>query len=654
VGDAYADKRQLDGVGVRRIRGVTATKTLENGGLAVAIGVPTQGTARISDDQARLTYGGFAAGGRWVDADGWEAGLAVRRDNLSDDQFAVLSAISKRHELSPKVAVSGQADLGAFSGPARERGVDLRFSGAGQARLSETVQLDSYVQYDGVEFQRTSLEREAVEDAITEALTDNDALEDEDRFPDIRRRDSDRLDYGVSARFTPRPEDSVLTNPALALRVEQQRTGVTIGEERVLSRASASVSTGIQTGYTKDGLSVGLNASLFDLEGPVSDSGAVLGANAYMSVGSARIRASYTHSDTKLSEARKVATATVTLENKTFDLPKGATLSLSPSLTGTIIDGRSFARGGIVAGFNSGDVFGPKNRVGASLGVLQSVSPGGRMRTQEFLSVNFARRLPIGENMALGMALNSDLNGDMRIGLTLDGRFDFNAKRQLTRTKDGAGILTGQAFLDVNRDGEKQAEERALPGVILSLEGTPHRLRADANGAFTVQNLPQGLYDIRVLADTLPLGYAQSETAKSRVSIADGKLTDIQIAVVQRGQVRGFVFVDENDNGTYDRGELRPEGKALTLIAGDFKQTVRTTSFGQYAFDDLPADDYEILHEDRPVGRLDLGEYDNLMAKVPVAILPARFAGKDPDPLPDEPPDITRTPKGEGPPEPAP
>ena len=46
-----------------------------------------------------------------------------------------------------------------------------------------------------------------------------------------------------------------------------------------------------------------------------------------------------------------------------------------------------------------------------------------------------------------------------------------------------------------------------------------------------------------------------------------------------------------NKNGEYDRGESRLEGVKLKLseIDGDTEEIVYSSSFGQYAFDDLPA-----------------------------------------------------------------
>jgi len=119
IGDYTADLRELDGVGLRRIRGVSVQKETEKGRWALAAGAPTVGARQISDDQSRLTFGGFAAGARYADKDGWEAGASYKTDNLSDDQMAVLSAISGRlgRKKDKKIQWDARVDAGYFQGP---------------------------------------------------------------------------------------------------------------------------------------------------------------------------------------------------------------------------------------------------------------------------------------------------------------------------------------------------------------------------------------------------------------------------------------------------------------------------------------------------------------------------------------------------------
>jgi len=64
IGDYAADFRELDGVGLRRVRGLAVQKTTEKGRWAAVVGIPEDGVRQISSDQSRSTFDGLAAGVR--------------------------------------------------------------------------------------------------------------------------------------------------------------------------------------------------------------------------------------------------------------------------------------------------------------------------------------------------------------------------------------------------------------------------------------------------------------------------------------------------------------------------------------------------------------------------------------------------------------
>ena len=319
-------------------------------------------------------------------------------------------------------------------------------------------------------------------------------------------------------------------------------------------------------------------------------------AQAFKQFDDLTIRARYGKSIRSDAENRQSATVTVSRPGFGFNLPKEAGLTVGPSLSG-VWDGENWsARGGINAGFQSGEIFGKKNVVSASLGILQSLSTRGDSRSDKFLSISAGRRLNIGKNMSLGLAYRNDLRGDHRLGLQLDGNFNFNPKRAIKNTQEGRGILKGQVFLDRNRDGIRQPTEGGIPRVVIRVKGTRLALRSGADGFFTIQNVKEGLYEVQIDAKSLPIGYDLSADITTRVTISEGQITDIPLAIVQRGQIRGFVYEDKNGNGEYDRGETRVERAKLRLTSDEADIDVKmfTTSFGQYAFDDLPQGQYNV------------------------------------------------------------
>ena len=630
IGDYTADLRELDGVGIRRIRGASVHKESKQGRWALAAGAPVSGARQISNDQSRLDFGGFAAGVRYADKDGWEAGASYKTDNLSNDQMAVLSAISGRlgRVKDKQFQWDARADAGYFDGPVRESAVDIRLGVNSRYDVSETVTADAFVQYDGAEFLRSKLDAEDEQDRVTEALNPDGEAEEEALIPDTRERGLDQLSIGGSLRFAPRQDVGFLNNPAASIRVQTSETGAFKNAE--LGSRITTTGVNVAAGIQDTGVSLSAGATTYNLDyndARESESGRQYTVQAYKQFDRATVRVRYQNDKKKGQETRQVLSGNISARAFNFPMPKDAQLSISPSLAGVISDDDERLNAGVIANFNSGDIFGKKTKLDASLGVLQSVSGNQGSENDQFFTVSVARRIKLGKNMALGMSYRNNLKGNHRIGLLLDGRFDFNEKRKYRQTKEGRGVLKGRAFVDKNRDGQKQEDEIAVPRAIIRLKGTRMSLRTDNAGYFTIQNIKTGLYEVQIDARSLPLGFDLSDDISTKVTIADGQITDVPMPIVQRGQILGFTYVDENGDGEYNKGEERIEGTTLTLKStdeGGEEARIYSTSFGQFAFGDLPSGTYEIATVDNPKAgvfagepvKVDLAEADNLMLRI--------------------------------------
>ena len=641
IGDYSADNRELDGIGLRRIRGLSAVKVTDKGRWAAAIGVPTDGAKKISDEQSRLTFGGVAAGLRYQSRDGWEAGLSARKESLSNDQMAVLSAISGQlgRAKDKRFQWDVRADLGAFDGVAREKTVDLRLGLSGRVDVNPTITLDGNATYDGAEFLRNRLTAEALADTITQTLNPNDVTEREQDtvIPDTRQKGLDQMTIGSSIRLTPDKNIGLLHNPAASLRMQSTITGFIAGKDSQVKVDSYGASVATSLGDTGVSLSADFNAfNQSFANGEDSISGHGYSARAYKQFESVTLRAQYLNSVKEGNDRRESAAITASARSFNLPMPRNAALSVAPSATASWTPEFTSLRGGVVANFNSGEILGKKTRLDASLGILQSI--GGissntvknSSQTDKYLSVTLARRVRIGNNMALGLSYRNNLSGDQRVGLQLDGRFDFNEKRKYKQTLDGRGVLKGRVFVDENRDGIKQDSEAAVPNAMVRLKGTRMALRTDRGGFFTIQNIKVGIYDVQIDGRSLPLGYSMAMEHESRVTIHDGRITDIPMPVVQRGQIRGFTFIDENGNGEYEKTEERIEGASLRIVSDQLDQEGKavSTSFGQYAFDDLPSGIYQVrVLEQTKLGlnassavKIDLSKHDRLMARVAIPL----------------------------------
>jgi len=628
LGDYSADLRELDGVGLRRIRGISYARENDKGRWAVAAGVPTSGSTKISEDQSRLKFSGMAAGARYASKDGWEAGLSFKADGLSDDKMAVLSAISGRlgRKRDKKLNWDARADIGYFNGAAREKSVDARASLNARYTPGKKVNVEVFAQYDGAEFLRSDLD---AEDLIQQ---DPDAG-GQQLVPDTRKRGQDFATYGAALQLTAGQILGPLKRPAISARFSQTRSGLfTSGTENT---STSNYGVSVNTSLRKIGTNISADYSAYtqNLADGSTETGDQITARVFQDVKYATARAQFSSTGKDGSDRVQRIDAQLTAKPYRLGLPKDARLSVAPSVSASWSDKGNFMRGGVVANLDSGKILGAKTKLKASLGILQNFSGNAEDKSDTFLTVSLGRTLKINKNMSLGLSYRNDLQGNQRLGVFLNGRFDFNEKRKFRAAKDGSGVLKGRAFLDKNRDGVRQDDEPGIGGIMVRVKGTRLSLRTDRAGYFTIQNIKTGLHELLVDGRSLPLGFSLSDDVSTKASIHDGSITDIPLPIVQRGQILGFAFVDANDDGAYNKGEHRLEGAKLELTDTqnpDISYRAYATSFGQYAFDNLPAGEYRLVikktgvpgsePDTKPI-LINLAEAEDLMARVNIAAI---------------------------------
>ena len=160
------------------------------------------------------------------------------------------------------------------------------------------------------------------------------------------------------------------------------------------------------------------------------------------------------------------------------------------------------------------------------------------------------------------------------------------------------------------------------------MSGTRLSLRVDGDGRFTIQNIPKGLYGLVVDRRSLPLGLVVPDQASARATIAEGRITNLEIPIIASGQLRGALFVDDNGSGEIDPGERRLEGaflkvRALGDLAEEFEEISRATAaFGQFSFENLKPGQYELSVNHEGIIHTQTVELteDNLFQIVPFAV----------------------------------
>lgn len=154
--------------------------------------------------------------------------------------------------------------------------------------------------------------------------------------------------------------------------------------------------------------------------------------------------------------------------------------------------------------------------------------------------------------------------------------------------------LTGTAFADYDGDGTRDAIERGQAAVTVRLD-----LNGDGTFDATTTTAKDGSYSFTGVADgshkvavTVPAGFTPTgPTSLGVVITGNGDAKNLDFALRPNGQILGTAFEDANFNGTFDAGEAKLAGVAVTLdLFGDGLSilTATTTASGAYTFAGVP------------------------------------------------------------------
>ena len=282
---------------------------------------------------------------------------------------------------------------------------------------------------------------------------------------------------------------------------------------------------------------------------------------------------------------------------------KNSNLKLSPRLNAWKNSETLSANLGALVTYDSGKLLGDRTHLGMTygknLGVQvieesdeQASDDGDNSLTEgsDYFSAGLTYRF----NRMLKFTSNyySNLDGEDDLYSTLTAYYEFNPPRNIKQSRENAGLLTGQVFLDQNHDGIQQENEQGIAGARVNIKGTRVGLNADPNGRFTIQNLPVGVYRIQPDTSRMPLGYIDDPEKVPPVRIGAAQITELKIPIVLGNQLSGVVYIDTNANGKLDKEDERLENIGLEL--GNQHETASTV-FGQYTFDFLPPGKYTLF-----------------------------------------------------------
>ena len=166
--------------------------------------------------------------------------------------------------------------------------------------------------------------------------------------------------------------------------------------------------------------------------------------------------------------------------------------------------------------------------------------------------------------------------------------------------------LSGKVFNDKNHDGIQDPGEPGVPGATITVTdstGDTVTLTTGSDGSYSTQVAP-GTYTI---TETQPTGFGVSTTPSviSNAVVPQGGLTDQNFGDA-KAAIIGYVYVDANDNGIRNVGELPIAGTTMQLknSVGVVVATTTTDSAGRYVFPELSSDTYTVV-EQQPATHVD-------------------------------------------------
>jgi len=605
VGDYNSNFRELAGVGGNRIRGASWRQQRPSGTIiAIAAGVPLTGANADSDEVAVPTFGGFVAGGRLISEDqSQDVGLSASLSEDGESGAVVVNGQKSFHFDNREKGLQSafvSADLGAFTGDAS--GADIRARASASYALNDQTGLNASANYEGAKFAA------GAERANFGGVFD--------------QRIGARTNVSFGANWRADQPWGAFNRVSFASRASVRHQG---GDNSATDTV-LSVAANTQIGETGPNVSAIVQTSNSN-EGDVSANGTSFRVRGLQRFGWGSVTASYQNTSSSADEGSEqfVATAQANPIRKRLN-SKGALIQVAPNATVNWNGEDTRLNVGASALIDAGRTFGSKLDLQGRFSAFSDFSDDAEATTNTRFLGTLEARYRITRNTQLTAIYTDDFEGRTDLSVGLRGTVNFNAPRQSRLPDDGKGILNGRVFLDRNRDGIRQDSEPGIPGVRVTVIGTRLALNTSREGYFTIQNVKQGLYAVTVSKKSLPLGYMVPENAQPRVTIGAGRRTDVDIPLIQSGQVRGTIFFDENANGVTDPGEKRIEGQWVKLVSEETGQveTIHSASFGQYGFENVAPGAYTLQAtvSGQPVSQQILVDSQNPFVVAPIPIPP--------------------------------
>ncbi|HEX2544000.1 MAG TPA: VCBS domain-containing protein, partial [Ramlibacter sp.] len=256
---------------------------------------------------------------------------------------------------------------------------------------------------------------------------------------------------------------------------------------------------------------------------------------------------------------------------------------------------------------DAGTVLAASPRVAAGRYGTLTLEANGAYRY--LLDTSLPAVLDLAPGATLVETFSYDVRDDAPVALAASAQIEI----RIAGAAAGTSKLSGHVYVDAGNDGMRNAEP-GIAGTVITLAGVDDLGRTvtattstDASGYYEFANLRAGRYDLR---ETQPHDYldGRDTAGSSGGTVEADAITGIALGAGVHGQENNFgelprsgsigdqVFLDSNDNGLRDAGELGASGVMVKLLdaAGAVLSRVATDASGRYLFDGLGAGSYTV------------------------------------------------------------
>jgi hypothetical protein len=155
--------------------------------------------------------------------------------------------------------------------------------------------------------------------------------------------------------------------------------------------------------------------------------------------------------------------------------------------------------------------------------------------------------------------------------------------------------ISGNVFVDTNRNGVKDTGEGNYSAAIITLSGSATGTTlSNVTGNYSFTGLLAGTYTVTV---TVPPGYTNTSPTTQTFTLSSNQTANFGIA--QLYTVSGLAFDDSNRTGTYQAGDTVFPNIAVTLTGPVTLSTV-TNGNGDYSFANLQPGTYTVTFTNPP------------------------------------------------------